>query len=68
MGRLILGSQIRLTGKDAEEYIRDTGRSNLPTTADEYNQAYKQAADAWWSDGSPEGGLLAVICEQQLLD
>ncbi len=67
MGRLILGRYIRLTGKDAEDFQLDTGRSQLPQTISEYNQAYQQAADLWWADGSPEGGLLAIICEQNLI-
>lgn len=68
MGRLILGRYIRLTGNDADDFRRDTGRSQLPQTISEYNQAYQQAADLWWSDGSPEGGLLAQICELSVID
>lgn len=67
MARLILGARIRLTGKDADEFRCDTGRSQLPKTISEYNQAYQQAADLWWADGSPEAGLLAFVCEQQLI-
>lgn len=67
MGRLILGRYIRLTGNDADEFLRDTGRSKLPTTISEFNQAYQQAADLWWADGTPEAGLLALVCEQQLI-
>lgn len=67
MGILKSGDQIRLSGQDAEDYKRDTGRSVLPRTVNEFNAAHQQSADVWRSTDTPEGELLAFLNEQEIL-
>lgn len=56
------GNAIRLSGKEAETFLRDTGRSKLPTTVQEYNLAMRDIREMWAFTGTPEGRLLAAIC------
>jgi len=57
------GNTIRLSGKDAADYLRDTGRALLPRTIEEFNHAQAQSAGAWRAIGCPEAELLAVLNE-----
>lgn len=59
--------QIRLSGDDARNYLKNTGRGNLPKTVVEYNAAHQQSADAWESTGSPEGKLLAHLDKGKII-
>lgn len=63
MAILRSGKQLRLSGKDAVDYLRDTGRNNLPKTVAEYNTAIGSSANAWRGNDCPEGDLLAAIIE-----
>jgi len=53
--------QIRLTGKDAENFLRNTGRNTLPTTLKEYQSAIDIATEQWKELDSPEGQLMAFL-------
>ena len=55
------GDQIRLTGKDAENFLRNTGRSSLPTTLKEYQSAIEIATAQWKELDSPGGQLMAFL-------
>lgn len=62
----ICGNEIRLTGKDANNFLEETGRYNLPKTKSEYNKALKDAIEYWkWADCA-EGRLLAALLENKL--
>lgn len=67
MGMLISGTQLRLSGHDAEDFLRDTGRSVLPKTVHEYNLAHQASADAWRATECPEGDLLALLNESAMI-
>jgi hypothetical protein len=66
MAILRLGKHIRLSGKDAEHYLEDTGRASLPKTVDEYNRAMRDAKAAWLGTECAEGVLLATIFCKEL--
>ena len=68
MGKLRSGQQLRLTGKDAEEYLTDTGRATLPKTVQEHNTAHQQSADTWRAAGCPEGDFLAMLNESEKIE
>lgn len=56
------GNQIRFTSeKEKQDFRSDTGRTSLPTTAEEYNRAMQQAREAWKATDTPEGRLLAMM-------
>lgn len=57
------GNKIRLTGVDAENYKKETGRASLPTTVDEYNRAMSDTSKAWAGTDCAEGDLLAAVFE-----
>ena len=64
-----LGKHIRLTGKEAYEFLDATGRAHLPRTVEEYNSAIEALAAAWRSLEIPEGNLLAHLIEcDQLIE
>lgn len=67
MAILRLGEVIRLTGKDAEGYLFDTGRSQLPKTVQEYNRAMQETHDAWMQVDCAEAILLAHLAKDQLI-
>ena len=60
MAILRCGNSIRLTGKEAENYLSDTGRSTLPKTIDEYNRAMRDTKTMWERMNTPESTLLAA--------
>lgn len=64
MAKIKSGRQIKLSGQDAENYLRDTGRASLPKTVDEFNCAMKDTADAWRSVDNPEAQLLAAVFDE----
>lgn len=53
--------RIRLTGKDAENFLINTGRNNLPTTLQEYQSAIEMAVEQWKELDTPEGQLMAFL-------
>ncbi len=55
------GELIRLTGDDAEKFLRNTGRSTLPTTLREYQSAIDLAVQQWEALDTPEGTLMAFL-------
>lgn len=55
------GEQIRLTGSDAENFLRNTGRNTLPTTLSEYQSAIEIATEQWKELDTPEGHLMAFL-------
>ena len=59
--------QIRLTGKDAENFLRNTGRNSLPTTLKEYQSAIEIATEQWKELESPEGQLMAFLTSSDQL-
>lgn len=59
--------QIRLTGKEAKNFLRETGRYQVPKTLHEYNAALEQAAKAWEASGTPEGVLLAALLYNDMI-
>ena len=61
------GDQIRLTGKDAENFLRNTGRSSLPTTLKEYQSAIEIATAQWKELDSPGGQLMAFLTSSDQL-
>lgn len=63
MAILKSGDQVRLSGNDAADYKRDTGRTTLPKTVAEHNRALDDSAAAWRATDCPEGDLLGVINE-----
>ncbi len=64
---LRLGNTLRLTGKDAEDYLKETGRTKLPGTVNEYNQAIQESINLWNSIETAEGYLLANIMQERLI-
>ena len=58
-----LGKHIRLTGKEAYEFLDATGRTHLPKTVKEYNAAIEALAASWRSLETPEANLLAHLIE-----
>lgn len=67
MALLRCGNSIRLSGKEADIYLSDTGRSSLPKTVDEYNRAMQDTKIMWQKLNSPESKLLAAICFKDLV-
>lgn len=63
---LICGDKLRLTGKDAQNYLEETGKSKLPKTKAEYNNAIIDTIDYWDSISCPEARLLAALLENKL--
>lgn len=57
---------IRLTGIDAENFLRDTGRNTLPKSVAEYNLAMKQVRELWNQIDTPESRLIAATCFEDL--
>lgn len=55
------GDQIRLTGKDAENFLRNTGRTTLPRTLKEHQSAIEIATQQWKELDTPEGQLMAFL-------
>ena len=68
MAILRLGPHLRLTGGEAGNYRKETGRSQLPTTVREYNQAFRDAASTWASMDTPEGRLMSAVLLSFLLE
>jgi len=64
---LRFGNTLRLTGKEAEDYFKQTGRAKLPSTVNEYNQAIQETINLWNSIETPEGYLLASIMQERLI-
>ncbi|PPC94855.1 MAG: hypothetical protein CTY33_02920 [Methylotenera sp.] len=61
------GDQIRLSGKEAADYLEETSRSRLPTTIREYNRALNDTVAYWLSANCPEGQLLAAMLRAKLI-
>jgi hypothetical protein len=56
---LRLNDQIRLSDKDKEDLRAMSGRPEVPTTVDQYNNQLDQAAADWKATDCAEGELLA---------
>lgn len=67
MALIRCGNSIRLSGKEADIYLSDTGRSTLPRTVGEYNSAMQDTKVMWQKLNSPESKLLAAICFEELV-
>lgn len=67
MAILRCGRQIRLTGKHASDFMRDTGSTHLPKTVEEYNAKLEKTAKAWEDSDCPEGMVLAVLLYSDML-
>ena len=61
MAIIRLGHRLRLTGGEAANYLKETGRSRLPKTVNEYNQAFIEAAASWAVTDTPEGMLMSAV-------
>jgi hypothetical protein len=61
MAIIRLGHRLRLTGGEAANYLKETGRSRLPRTVNEYNQAFEDAAASWAATKTPEGALMSAV-------
>lgn len=61
------GDQIRLTGKDAENFMRNTGLNRLPTTLKEYQSAIEIAIEQWKELDTPGGQLMAFLASADQL-
>ena len=59
-------NSIRLSGKDADSYRSDTGRSTLPKSIEEYNRAMRDTRLMWQAIDTPESRLLAAVCFEEL--
>jgi hypothetical protein len=64
---LRLGDKIRLTTKEAAEFIEATGFNNPPRTVQAYNLCWEKVIEYWRSLRCPEGDLMAAILEERLL-
>jgi hypothetical protein len=64
---LICEDQIRLTGKDANDYFDETGKLNLPITKAEYNRAMQETIEYWKFADCPEAKLLAALLEDKFI-
>jgi hypothetical protein len=63
---LRLGNVIRLNGIDAESFLADTGRKNLPTNINEYNLAMQELKELWSLFDSADSKLIAATCFDEL--
>lgn len=66
MAILRCGNSIRLSGKEAENYLSDTGRSSLPKTVAEYNSAMRDTKAMWKRLNTPESILLAACLFEEI--
>lgn len=60
-------NSIRLNGIDAETYLKDSGKENLPKTVQEYNKTMQEIKAYWLLEDSPESRLLVAVCFEELV-
>jgi hypothetical protein len=66
MAILRCGESLRLSGKDAEDYLRDTNCKVLPTSIFEYNKAMASIRAKWQLQDTPEAKLIVAACFQDI--
>jgi len=66
-GMLVCDGKLRLTAAEKARFLRDTGKSKVPDTPEEYASALRDSAAYWAQEetaAGPEGELLAFLLEQ----